>query len=120
MESAKIVAFLRQMLEKVDAEKVADVTSISQFNIRMDGEVAATYVFRARDQRIDEEAADDATVVVTIDDADFVALFKSDAMLEQLLADGRITVSGDEAELALIDKRRQAELKALKAAQEAE
>lgn len=117
--SAPIVAFLRQVLEKIDADKVADVTTISQYNIREDGEVAATYVLRTRDQRIDEEAADDATVVVTIDEEDFVALFKSDAQLVQLLADGRIEVSGDETELAALDDGRQQLLAALKALKEA-
>lgn len=123
MQSAPIVAFLRLVLEKADAELTADATTISQYNIRTDGEVGQTYVIRAREQRIDEEAADDATVTVTIDDADFVALFKGEAQLVGLLADGKIEVSGAEEELAQMDENRAAllqKLKELKEAKEAE
>lgn len=119
MQSAPVIAFLRLVLEKADAELTADATTISQYNIRSDGEVAQTYVIRARDQRIDEEAADDATVTVTIDDEDFVALFKGEQQLVQLLADGKIEVSGAEEELAQMDENRAALLQKLKELQEA-
>lgn len=114
MQSAAVIAFLTKVFEQVDEEAVAEATSIQQFNIRVDDAVAQTYTLRVRDRTITDEAADDSTVEVTIDDGDFVALFKGEATLVDLQAAGTIEVSGDESELAKIDEGRQALLLKLK------
>lgn len=81
-------------------------SDIAQYNLTVDGAVVKTMVFNLKDMvLLEEPSAND--VEITIAEQDVLDIWQNKATLVELLAAGRITVSGDESLLAVLDERSQ-------------
>lgn len=80
-------------------------SEVAQYDVTVDGQIARTMVFDMKNYAVGDQPADNADIVITIEEQHLLAMFMQQLQLVDLHAEGKIAVKGDVSLLAVLDAR---------------